>query len=130
MSEATVAPDIVWTCSVCDKPVADGDGYIAIGIDDVNRAERERQEWEDANPTATTLSELRTYPTAQWLVFHSGCDPGPERGPHRIDVSQIRSAWAALAWTAHLMHEPWLSVTDWRLLIERVAEAHGASAES
>jgi len=70
------------------------------------------------------------WPTATWLVFHSGCDPERGRGPHHIDVNQIRSAWASLAWTARLTHEPWLSVTDWRLVIERVAEDHGESLGS
>jgi hypothetical protein len=117
--------EIVWTCSVCDKPVADSDGYLAVGIDEANRAERERQEWEDASPSGTAMSEMRTYPTAHWRVFHSDCDPEPERGPYRIEVDGIRSAWAVLAWTAHLMGEPWVSATDWRVVIEELAAAHG-----
>jgi hypothetical protein len=119
--------EIVWTCSVCDKPVADGDGYIAVGMDEVERAERERQEWEDASPGGTSMSGMRTYPTAHWRVFHSGCDPVDERGRYRIDVNRIRLALAALAWTAHLMGEPWVSATDWRVVIEELAAAHGGT---
>lgn len=119
--------EIVWTCSVCGKPVVDADGYITVGTDEVNKAERERQEWEAANPTAATLSGLRTYPTAHWSVFHSGCDPEHGSGPHRIEVHRLRSAWDALAWTAYLMEENWLSVTDWHVLIEELAAVHGGN---
>ena len=121
--------DIMWTCSVCDKPVSDGDGYITAGVDDVIRAERERQEWEDANPSSVTLSDLRTYPTAHWLVFHSACDPDDEKGPYAIEVDRIRSSWTVLAWTAHLMGNTWVSVTDWHFVIEKVAAAHGGTTQ-
>jgi len=119
--------EIVWTCSVCDKPVADADGYIAVGMDEASRAEREREEWEDASPSGTAMLELLTYPTAHWRVFHSGCDPKNERGPYRIDVDQIRSAWAVLACTAHLMGESWAAATDWREVIGELAADHGGT---
>jgi len=117
--------EIVWTCSVCDKPVEDADGYLAVEINEASRAERERQEWEEASPSGTAMAELLTYPTAHWRVFHFGCDPVEERRRYRIDVEGIRSAWAALAWTAHLMGEPWALATDWRVVIEELAAAHG-----
>ncbi len=122
--------EIVWTCSVCGKPVGDGDGYLAVAMDEVNKAERERQEWEEANPTASTLSGLRTYPTAHWQVFHTACDPAPARGPSRIDVKRMRSPWDALAWTAYLMGENWISATDWHAVIEELAAAHGGDEAS
>jgi len=119
---------IVWTCSVCDKPVEDDDGYVTMDMVEATRVEGEREAWREAKPEGGTAAKLDTYPKpAPWRVFHLDCDPVPDREAYSIDVGRIRSSWAALAWTAHLMKKPWLAATDWDVLIERVAATHGGT---
>jgi len=119
---------IVWTCSVCDKPVADDDGYVTMDMAEIPRVEDERKVWGEANPEGVTAAKLDTYPkSAPWRVFHLDCDPEPDREAYSIDVGRIRSSWAAMAWTAHLMRKTWLAATDWDVLIERVAATHGGT---
>ena len=119
---------IVWTCSVCDKPVEDDDGYVTMEMAQAVRVEEERAAWAGTSPEGVTAVKADTYPkSAHWQVFHIDCDPEPDREAYSFDVGRIRSAWAALAWTAHLMKKRWLAATDWDVLIERVAATHGGT---
>jgi hypothetical protein len=43
-----------------------------------------------------------------------------------MPVKSIRSVRDLLAWTGHLMDKSWLSATDWRRVLWRVAEEHGS----
>ena len=119
---------IVWTCSVCDKPVEDDDGYVTMDMVEATRVAEERETWQESNPENERAARLETHPKpAPWRVFHLDCDPVPDREVYSIDVDRIRSSWAALAWTAHLMRKPWLATTDWDVIIERVAATHGGT---
>jgi hypothetical protein len=122
---------IVWTCSECGQPVVDEDGYVTMEMAEAVRVKEERETWEETNPEGVTAATLDTYPkSAHWQVVHVDCDPEPDREAYSFDVGRIRSAWAALAWTAHLMKKPWLAATDWDVLIERVAATHGGTRGS
>ena len=119
---------IVWTYSVCDKPVEDDDGYVAMDMVEDTRVAEERLAWREANPENERAARLQTYPKpAPRRVFHFDCDAVPEREVYSIDVDRIRSSWAVLAWTAHLMRNPWLVTTDWDVMIERVAATDGGT---
>jgi hypothetical protein len=117
---------IVWTCSVCGQPVADDEGYLTMEMAEAVRVEEERVTW--AENRSEAAAKVDTYPeSAHWRVLHIDCDPEPDREAYAFDVRRIRSAWAALAWTAHLMKKPWLAATDWDVLIEQVAANHGGT---
>lgn len=124
----TTGTTIEWNCSVCGKAVDDGAGYLTIDIDEVNKVEDARREWDAAHPRDFSVDELLAeYPRdAGWLVFHGDCDPEPDRQSYWFDVGRIRSPWDVVAWTAHLMEKSWLPATSWDSLIGKLAKDHGS----
>jgi hypothetical protein len=124
---------LVWTCAVCDLPIADGTGYLTVDLKEAKRVVQWRAEWErDLRSRDFAMKELATCPQpTRWLVLHAACDPVSKPGPYDMAVEKLRTPWELLAMTERLMGNRWLEGTNWRRLISRVAEERGfVSSES
>ena len=119
---------IIWMCSICDKPIEDGEGYVVVNEGDATRAEEEKRSWDTEHDRAMTFDEMSERPEqVAWRVLHAACDSEPdEQEVYQLDVERIRTAWDALSWTSHLIGKPWLSATNWSSLIRRISAEHGA----
>jgi hypothetical protein len=49
---------------MCERPVADAEGYIMVDMDEVKRVERWRQNWDDDHTGDVVRKELETLPEA------------------------------------------------------------------
>lgn len=115
---------ITWTCDGCDKPIADGEGYIAVAYSDIRKTEEAREAWERANPGPMfTGAALMAYPKdARWHALHRDCDPLPDAADYWFGVERLRTIRHALDWTLHLMEKVWLPCTDWVAFLRRVVK--------
>jgi hypothetical protein len=129
---------LVWTCSMCERAVADGEGHITVSVEEAQRVQLLREE-RDADPDGgeLPLKELATrYEPTHWLVFHSACDPEGDSGPYAMQVEHLRTPLALLVYTgkqtaAHCTYVPAFApdevatacATDW----ERVRGFHNRS---
>jgi predicted GIY-YIG superfamily endonuclease len=118
---------LIWRCSVCDKEVADGDGWLAARYDEFGEVRDARKAWEQRIEATYDgfypASELLSYPhPAPWRVFHRHCDPSLDSTDYWITVERIRTYPQLVHWTAHLMGKDWLKDTTWDELLEELGE--------
>jgi predicted GIY-YIG superfamily endonuclease len=117
---------LVWLCTRCQEPIADGLGYIHVNMRSVFEIEAywaaaEKRQLEGGS-VFVDISDLRDWPDdAPWMAHHADCDPYPEAGDYWFDVKRARTHAQLLNWTAHLMGKDWLKFTDWDDLIQRQA---------
>jgi hypothetical protein len=126
---AYMADQLVWRCSICEAPIADGAGYLTVDMNEAERVLQWRSEWErDLRSRDFAMRELETCPEpTRWLVLHAACDPASKPGPYDLAVENLRTAWDLLAWTEQLMAQEWVGGTDWRRVLGRVADEHGSA---
>jgi hypothetical protein len=54
---------LVWSCSLCDRPIAYGVGYLTVDLSGAKRVLQWRKEWEKDLPARDfAMKELETYP--------------------------------------------------------------------
>lgn len=130
---------IIWTCDVCQQPVANRAGYIHVLYREIDQYDSDLEDWQarvDAaqeDPTASfriiTGGLLLDCPTpARWHVHHFRCDPDPDSHDYAIGVERIRTFKEVTSWTAHLLGKRWLSSTDWEGLLRRALRPRSTSA--
>ena len=122
---------INWTCSTCQRPTRFG--ALHIDLQEVNRAERARKDWDrrdrGADAPVLQLSDLfRMPPLAHWRVECDGCRHQCV-GCYSIDLTQCQSAFALIKWTQHLYGKTWFGATDWVHFIAGVARANGSPTD-
>jgi hypothetical protein len=67
---------LVWTCSMCERPVADGEGYITVDLDEACRVERWRANRDEDHTGDVVLKELETWPEpTRWVTLRAACGP-------------------------------------------------------
>ena len=119
MSASIIRP-LVWTCTVCGHPIADGEGGLEVQYGDLHRSAKDGADWEAGHKGGYTLDELLAAPAAvQWQIAHWSCSNLEDT--YSIAVNRLRTHAALLAWTAHLMEKPWIGLTDWSEVIAAVA---------
>lgn len=96
---------LIWACSKCRKPIADGDGHIIVSLTDI---------YAHQDPYGS-------FGEAEWTALHSRCDPYPEWTDYRIPIERIRTQAHALHWTAHLLEKKWIRDTNWASVVRLVA---------
>lgn len=108
-----------WTCDVCQKPIAPGDGTIVIsdpGFSGIPRHPSVRYHDEDG-PKTVSVSEAAGASLAQLaaaarvVVAHFDCD---KTDGYVIEVSRAESHRDWLCWLIHLSGKPWLDRRDLR----------------
>ena len=116
---------LVWTCEVCKKPIADGAGYLTV--DWLAALDREQADYarsrvsdEPDGARVVTLSSVALRAPVHWAVLHRKCDPRPKANDYWISVESCRTTRSLLRWTAHLHPKKWLGMTDWNELLWRV----------
>lgn len=130
-----------WYCDECGHEVANGSGYVTIDgraawarLRAKNQMRSAREVVPGETPaqavrrrvTFTNLSAVLTledeHPRPLWHALHAACDPQPDSLDYWLAVESISTLPQVLNWTAHLMGKEWVSETDWRDLINRIAE--------
>jgi len=116
---------LVWTCSTCCQPVANGRGYVCVDSNQagltharhetVDFEYRKRQEAE-GSLVPYPLDEVWDDPVP-WAAYHHGCDPRPDSGDYWFAVERCRTLAEFLHWSAHLLEKRWFAHTDWRDLM-------------
>ena len=120
---------LVWICSICNKPVADYRGHIFVDMAEVLKRRGK------AETSIELVSDLKRQfeagilgaDLAHWQVMHDDCDPDLGRESYAMPIADVRSCWDVLASTSHLMGKDWLSVTDWFSVLGRIAREHGSN---
>jgi hypothetical protein len=127
-----MAEQLVWSCAICDLPIADGAGYLTVDLSEAKRVLQWRNEWEaELRSHDFAMRELETCPErTRWLALHAACDPVSEQGAYELPVKSVRTAWDMLSWTGQLIGHAWLEGTDWRRVLWRVAEENGRQLAS
>jgi hypothetical protein len=120
------ARELVWMCEVCDKPVADGSGYVCVSLADVAEHGERWNEWMEKHPSRAVADLgffLDTYPKpVPWRVLHEECDPraDPYLDDYGINVAGVRTEKQVIAETARLLGMPWLQATNWADVLRSV----------
>jgi hypothetical protein len=111
---------------MCERPVADAEGYLMVDMDEVKRVERWRQNWDDDHTVDVVRKELETLPEATHrTVLHAASYLVSEPCPYAMPVEYIWSVLDLLGWTGDLMDKTRLSATDSRRVLWRVARENG-----
>lgn len=113
---------LTWTCEVCQFPIADQEGRLAVDLDAVTEVEEAIRVWKQRHPDSVTIDELMTYPDpVAWTGGHYKCKADIYANDYGFDVDQINTHAALLARTAHLLGKRWLGATDWDEVIRTKA---------
>ena len=115
---------LVWNCSICNLPIADGAGYLTVELNEAKHVLQWRKEWDaDLRSRDFAMKELGSCPEpTRWLALHAACDPVSKPGPYDMPVERLRTPWDLLAMTERLMGNSWLEGTDWRRVLRKVSE--------
>lgn len=110
---------LLWLCETCGQPIADGEGYLHVDLDEVRHA---TDAGAKVNREGTVdVAALLDVPDVHWRTHHGRCDPRPESNDYCIAVERARDHADLLARTAHLSGKRWIDVTDWYDLMARMA---------
>lgn len=109
-----------WTCAACGEPIYDGQGSFAVSKVGVQDALRIRDEF-GSEPVRIRDALHFVTGMACWQPAHDSCRKLFLELHYDIPVERLRTPRDVLAWTAHLIGKNWLSVTDWRDWLYRVA---------
>lgn len=92
--------ELILTCQVCKKPIADKTGYLWIDENEY------LNKWQSSeSPEKTGL--------VKWQAHHEKCDPDIDAMSYTIEVERIRTYEQLLKWTAHLYNKNWFYYTNW-----------------
>lgn len=130
-SSVAVSAAIGWRCHTCGEPAASG--VVHIDLRKVRAAETALAAWRgrprEGVSRALDLADIFAAPTVeQWQVVCAGCCHNCV-GCYAIDLGQVRSLHALIAWTAHLYDKSWFTATNWIAFIHRVAQEHADPRE-
>jgi hypothetical protein len=125
-----------WTCDVCKKPIASGDGYVLVmdaktrnyprrptpeGVQLTPEAiEKRRAEGQPTEPPwgSFTLGEIADKPDEiSFVAYHKECDPDAETNPYWISVERAETLEQWCGWVHHLCEKTWMSKHDIRELL-------------
>ena len=104
-----------WICTHCRRPIADGDGYIAVDSRRAWHIEGERRKL-DREHEGRILdgNDIWAYPKrVEWFATHRGCDPDPGRADYWFDVARCRTLHELLDWNRHINGKTWGQATNW-----------------
>ena len=112
------APEITYTCHICEQEIARRTGYIYCLYDDI-RAVGDYLAKEDEIKDPERLSDLFARwdlaPRAHWRAVHDACLEDPDA--YDISVGQIDTAAGLLTWQNHLWEKNWFPHTEWDVFL-------------
>ena len=129
---SVMGAELVWPCSACGTPIADGEGYLTVNVTDADerggaalalRADLGLTNTPDADspPQVVTLGDLLTIPDeVPWWALHDTCGPDAEDLQYWLAIERVRTPLAMIKWTAHLYGKRWFDDTTWMDILERV----------
>ena len=86
---------VTWTCTACQFPIADGEGVVAVPLEQI--------------------SDMPMF-GPEWTSRHTLC-AGDLNDYYGIDVEELRTHEGVLRWTAHLLSKVWLANSNWDEII-------------
>lgn len=104
-----MSPGIQWICYECDRPIADGEGYVHIDYAMLDLAKRKWAELLELDPQLAS----QTFQAVHWFTHHSKCDPNPDHLCWWKDVGALRTSEQLLSTTVHLSGKRWFDLSDW-----------------
>ncbi len=117
-----------WLCEVCAEPIDDFAGYLRIAHQDLPHMRGDDSYQDDEYPFDGLAENVRAFVynltgdgRARWSCIHSDCDGQPEVDGYYIDMHQIRTTEAVLAWTLHIYDKGWLEDTNWKGVVMSIA---------
>lgn len=130
---STLTKQIIWTCEVCNLPIANDKGAVFVRFserrayrDDGDARKRKQANTTPASPgrqliiTSVKSDLMDLIPLAPWHVMHDKCDLEPGDCAYWLRVDAMRTMFAVLSITKHLLEKAWLNETRWDTLLERV----------
>ena len=117
---------IEWRCDVCEFPIADWTGYLAVSRNAISKFQRDWADWAESagtplgDGTLYSPTDLRAAPRpARWESLHQKCDPAPTRSDEWIPVARLRTFADLLSATLDYELGGYGTSTDWRDLMWR-----------
>lgn len=122
--------NLVWNCDVCNRPIADGRGYICVSYREMDKTEQARLSWKQKEREAgfgktsaiVWLNELPDLQPASWQALHGECDPEPDRLDYFYNIERCRTIFQFIECTAHLLGKTWIKNTNWHSICYYVAK--------
>lgn len=120
-----------WICTVCDKPVANGAGYISVEDSETGGYPRHATDRDDeTKPTAMTAAEIvkqLSPPAITFRVYHADCDPRPQTTTYWFGVEEAATLKAWCRWVAQLSTKVWICKYDLKRMLQFWWENRGES---
>lgn len=115
--------ELDFICDVCGGRVDDGAGCILVRYADISTWRNLDAEWRAAfsgDKGKTPAAIIARPGTVPWRIQHDACCSDDDG--YDINVAEVRTWRALVAWTSRLMGKSWLPLTDWRHLLGAAAE--------